>query len=1597
MKKRYLKKIVSSLLVVSMFLSSINIVGAVEKEAKEDNEKNKVQTMIDVGDSTTSTENKTGYVDAGIEYDRIPDYSAFSNGGFDKATVIPSSYSSVEKDYVTAIRNQNPWGTCWAFAAVAAMESYALSHGLVDSPEDINLSEFALAYLTFKDEEMLLNKTGDYSYIGSLETGFNAGGNDEMAYKALSNGLALYNDDEVQYTQSTESGKVPEIQWDEENISYVLTGQKYINIADVDQVKTAVMENGAVTTSYWSADKYMNSYHLYNYNYEKYSTNHAVAIVGWDDNKPKELFTVGSGDNTHTPENDGAWLIKNSWGTWAGDNGYVWISYEDCGILSADAVVYEIAPKDNYPVLYQHDGATIAYSTTYGYSFASVFEVEGNKEIVNALSFFTRSTQMGYTAYLYDNSDGSELDEGELVATTSGITTYAGYYTVDFDTDYMFMKGDKFTVIVEFASLGSMVYAVAYQDLADEGTAYSTCVEGQSYIIKYPNGEFEDVVDLGSYKNVSLKAHSTPVVDENTPTKIKSIKFTGNDQVSISWAPVEGAVSYELWKSNSEGGSQHKVITGITDTSYIDKTIAGSSDVLDMIKFGETYYYKVRAVYADNSKNDYSMLRKVEIIPEKTETKLEVNDDNKLVISWNKLDYVDGYNIYISQDDKENLEKVADVAKNVTSYTYDQWLQYYGDYYVAVEPYVNNSNSQKICGEYDIKYIHTQIKSAEMIDAHYIIEDSVYLQWKYTDGNLADGIDIIVYRNGMNWDNETIEAKDNSYILDISGFEPGDLLEIECRVYYEIGNSGWAINEFYANIFTIGTTFDEEVFWYVKDNQIYVCMPNASMPEYEIYYGYDEAKVGFSNVVEVTKDEIKAGYPLPVDSCPITGCKIGVRQASYLGNQVIPKGLIKVGGEYVEPQLQVVPNAKATASATTVKLQAVITNKVEGFYYEYQWYVSDYENGTATPIDGANSPQFEVYMGAPIAKYYYCEITCKYNGEEVYTTVNEKGKRTRVLGLNCFDNVIISDIQAQNYTGGAITPSVIIMEDDVKLIQGTHYTVAYENNVNVGTAVARITFIGAYSAMGTKVKEFVINPISISSLTVEAIGDQIYTGNAIKPQITVKKGSTSLVVGTDYTVEYTNNTAIGTATVVIKGMGNYTGTITKTFNIVKIPSSKLSVGSISAQTYTGQALSPTVVVKYGNVTLVKGTDYDVTYTNNVKVGTATVTISLKGNYSGQLNATFAIVGKSIAGATVSAVSNYTYTGVAITPSVTVKDGNTTLVLGTDYTVTYNNNVNAGTAKVNITGKGNYAGTLTKEFAITPMSCEGFVVSGISSYTYTGGYITPAVTVKNGSVNLTNGTDYTVSYANNMNVGTANVTITFKGNYSGTIGKTFVINSKAIDNITIGAISDQMYTGSALTPTVVAKDGSYTLVNGKDYTLSYANNVNGGTATVTLTGKGNYSGTKKITFTIKSVPEKITSSSVAVTDSSSCISKITSGTTAATLVSKLNESKYVAVYNGNTKVDNNALVGTGMTVCIMDGSKVAKKYTVIITGDTSGDGKINITDMIAVKANILKKSTLTGVYSKAGDVNGDSKINITDFIKIKATLLGKDSITGVAVN
>ena len=153
-------------------------------------------------------------------------------------------------------------------------------------------------------------------------------------------------------------------------------------------------------------------------------------------------------------------------------------------------------------------------------------------------------------------------------------------------------------------------------------------------------------------------------------------------------------------------------------------------------------------------------------------------------------------------------------------------------------------------------------------------------------------------------------------------------------------------------------------------------------------------------------------------------------------------------------------------------------------------------------------------------------------------------------------------------------------------------------------------------------------------------------------------------------------------------------------------------------------------------------------------------------------------------------------------------------------------------------------------ALTDAACA--VSLQFTSYPYTGGLITPSVTVSYSHTTLAKNRDYTVSYASNRNVGTASVTVRGKGDYTGTVKKTFVIRKRPLTD-TICRVSLQAnvvaYNGKARTPGVTVKFGTVMLKQGTDFTVKYANHVNAGKASVTVTGKGNFQGTVRKTFTI----------------------------------------------------------------------------------------------------------------------------------------------------
>lgn len=232
-------------------------------------------------------------------------------------------------------------------------------------------------------------------------------------------------------------------------------------------------------------------------------------------------------------------------------------------------------------------------------------------------------------------------------------------------------------------------------------------------------------------------------------------------------------------------------------------------------------------------------------------------------------------------------------------------------------------------------------------------------------------------------------------------------------------------------------------------------------------------------------------------------------------------------------------------------------------------------------------------------------------------------------------------------------------------------------------------------------------------------------------------------------------------------------------------------------------------------------------------------------------ATFTVEPREIEAKDVAFDKELTYTGNELTQTVTVTVNGKTLTVGTDYTVSDLTGTEPGSYPVTVAGTGNYTGEVTKSFTISKAQISSAAITyDAGPYGYTGKEWKPEVTVSFNSATLTAGNDYTVSYENNINAGTAKIIITGIGDhFTGLTEKTFTINSAEISGCTFAPIADVTYNTEAHTPEVTVAISGRTLEADKDYTVSYASNVNAGTATVTVTGKGNFTGSANTTFTI----------------------------------------------------------------------------------------------------------------------------------------------------
>ncbi len=323
-----------------------------------------------------------------------------------------------------------------------------------------------------------------------------------------------------------------------------------------------------------------------------------------------------------------------------------------------------------------------------------------------------------------------------------------------------------------------------------------------------------------------------------------------------------------------------------------------------------------------------------------------------------------------------------------------------------------------------------------------------------------------------------------------------------------------------------------------------------------------------------------------------------------------------------------------------------------------------------------------------------------------------------------------------------------------------------------------------------------------------------YTGEAFEPTVT-----SDLELGVDYTVSYSNNVDAGTGRITITGIGDYSGTLYENFTILPAEISGGDISDIeSAYLYTGSQITPQPTVKVGTNTLVEGSDYTLSYGDNVDVGVGTLTVTGQGNYTGEITVEFAIVeGSPIEGAEVAFKNpeeSFVYDGTAHTPEVIVTVDGDVLEQDTDYDLVYSDNVNAGVATIVIVGKGMYSGYVSTTFTIAAADISGAEITGIdATYAYTGDAIEPVPVVVVGDKTLVADVDYVVSYENNTKIGTATITIGGIGNYTNTATKTFEIVEAAHEVIVdqpahagISVDKTDALAGEEVTVTVTVEEG-----------------------------------------------------------------------------------------------------------------------------------------------------------------------------------------------
>ena len=660
---------------------------------------------------------RTAFIADDRPVDRI--YDVADDNNIVQAAALESAYipSGILTDSYPSIRNQSPYGTCWGFAPTSLAELSVLNNdGTLLDLSELHSIYFAYHYTSAdgKDGVKYLPTAG-YNYLSM-------GGDPSFIYHTYANWVGVADEKTAPYSGAAatlESGLSNDIAM---NDSAHLRNFYIVNKADRKYIKQLIKEYGGVGMSYYDDNQY------YDYSTNSYystvsgNTNHAISVVGWDD------------DKVTNSSNKGAWLVRNSWGSDEYSHfGYFWMSYDEPSIYDR---VYALdcvsdtgsSDDDFYDHNYQYDLS--AYSQ-YGWigdgkssTIANIFTATGT-QLLKAVGVETQNPNINYTVNIYtDIVNSSNPESGTLVRTQTGSFTYQGFHTIKMDNPLTLTKGKTFSVVIKLESMdgksGAYYVMESKYNLGNAASWYCGGEKGQSF---YYNYGWRDMVEsMGA--NVRIKAYTddTDEVQIQKPSAPSGLTVSNTiASLTLKWNAVTDATGYEIYRAGTDG--KYSKITTVTSTSYVDTNVKNNTQ----------YSYRIKAYNTAGASafSTAASLKKTQISV--SNLKADANG-SKVQLSWTGgVTGAEGYVIY-RRTEGGSYTELGRTAGNTYSDTISAGIKYY--YAVAV---YSGSRTEDKCPEVGAMYL-----AEPAVTGASNITSGVQVKWSKVTG--ATGY--IVYRKG---------------------------------------------------------------------------------------------------------------------------------------------------------------------------------------------------------------------------------------------------------------------------------------------------------------------------------------------------------------------------------------------------------------------------------------------------------------------------------------------------------------------------------------------------------------------------------------------------------------------------------------------------------------------------------------------------------------------------------------------------------------------------------------------------------------------------------------------------------------------------------